>query len=319
MRRSLIAGAVVILAFALLTACGGDGGEGGSASRIRTGSGLAVAAAGGQLGAPGTGEDSFSEAATIGGTGGGAAGAAPMVAPSLADLRVAPDYYPWAPGAQASLSGITVQGYGSASTEADSAVIEFTFYRAGAAGVKPFPEPVPEVPTRESGAQTPPPIRETDLQAVIDAVRNAGASEVEFLNPYGDPYNAVVRATLDNIDNVDAVASAATEAAAGVADLNLGSTNVTYTLNDCSALEQAAMEAAVADAAKRSDALAAAIGVSRGSVIGVSHYSYSPFGGSPCSSGFTGGPFPIAGTTYVQGGPREVHLFVTVTVTYAIQ
>ncbi len=78
------------------------------------------------------------------------------------------------------------------------------------------------------------------------------------------------------------------------------------------------MQAAVEDAKERGGIFAQALGVGLGPVVGASHYTYSPFGPSPCDPSF-GGPYPLGGFPYVQGQPSEVQLVANVTITYAIQ
>jgi uncharacterized protein YggE len=102
-----------------------------------------------------------------------------------------------------------------------------------------------------------------------------------------------------------------------VPDVQLQSTNVSYTLEDCASLETAAMEAAVEDAGDRSQALATVLGVGVGAVTGASSYSYSPFGGTPCDTGYIG-PVPLGGVAYAEGQTNEVTVFAQISVTYAI-
>lgn len=320
--KIMAAGFVALLAASLVAAACGGGDEEGAAA-IRTQKGLAVAAVSGQLGrqaspAPGAPE-----------TGGGGDRSA-----TGADLGFAG--LPYSPALQASQTGITVQGYGSATADPDSAILEFYFSRSGGVEPKPAPEPPPPgtssgssgssgVETREQVA-TPgqvEPITESDLQPVIDAIAGAGVprDKIEFIGQsYYDMYyaSATLRATVDNIDIVDAVAGAAREAAAGLTDIYLTSTNVSYTVSDCTALEKAAMESAVADANERGAAFAEALGVGLGEIVGASHYSYAPYGGTACDGAYAG-PYPIGGMAYAEGARGTVQVFANVSITYAIQ
>lgn len=331
--RVVLTGLVAVLALSLAAvACGGDGGE---QPAIRTNKGLAVALAGGQAG--------------VGGGKGGDSAAMPLPATGAVD-RLAqeapftggdtgfagPDM---APVMQQGQSGITVQGYGSATADPDSAILEFYFSRNGVFGPDkpvPMPEPLPPDTSSSSGGSTgaegqevvptPSPVRaitEEELQPVIDAIVGAGVprEKIESISqPYYDPYyaSATLRVTVDNLDSIDAVVSAAQGAAGGLENISLTSTNVSYTVKDCSALEKAALEAAVDDANERGAIFAEALGVGLGEVVGASHYSYAPYGGGTCSGNFVG-PYPLGGFPYAAGSKASVQVFANVSITFAIK
>jgi uncharacterized protein YggE len=320
-----------LLVIALPAAACGDDDEAGGQAAIRMNSGLAVAAAGAAHdpmrasdGLAPEGED----AAADPGSG--------MVIGREFGLGF------WAPFQQ-SQAGITVQGYGSATADPDSAVLEL-FFSSERGGVPiPFPggegaapgatggaEPgtrdiaVPAAPPGQGGAfqEQVEPITEATLQPVIDALVAAGVPRdgIQLVNSYYDIYyaSATLRAALPSVDAVDAAVQAAQNAAAGITGATLTGTNVAYTVNDCAALERAAMEAAAGDAQTRAGVLAEVLGVGLGGIAGASHYSYAPHGGSPCESG-AGGVFPLGGAPYFENQPRQVELFANITVTYGIQ
>lgn len=342
--RTLILMAAVLAAAALFVACnGGDGDDNGDTtatldpSAIRTEKGLAVAAAGQALGANfGLESDGAANLAATGGTGGDGGGANAIgapVAPGVTDesrlgVDIAP--YPFAPALQQGAAGLTVQGYGSATAAADEAVIEMWFYRDGYD--KPLPEPVPAPDGSSSGdsgsvdvdsPQPVEPITEADLAPVIAALESFGA-DVEFVDQnygYRDPYysNATLRATMSNLDAVNDATDAAIAAADGLTDIYNSGSNTYFSLSDCSALERAAMAAAVEDAQERADVLADVLGVGRGAIAGASSYSYSPYGNGSCSSAYYYG----YGYDYAEDGstpgPTDVQVFANVGVTYEIQ
>jgi uncharacterized protein YggE len=307
----------------LLTACGG-GDDDEAEAGIRTDRGLAVAAIGAgfdpRLQATGDASDE---------AGDGASGAR---APGFSDTRYSPYY---APALQQGNTGITVQGYGTASADADSAIVEFYFYANGG-GIEP--QPAPDTGTSSSGAgaeepaagdadvaaQEVAPITEANLQPVIDALVGAGIprDDIEFVGQaYYDRFSssATLRVTVSNLAILDSAVSAATAAAAGLGSIQLSSTNVAYAVSDCTALEKAAMDAAADDAAERGAAFAETLGVGIGAITGASHYSYSPYGGYACGSGY-GGPYPLAvDSTAASSGSRTVQVFANISVTYAIQ
>ncbi|RLC58461.1 MAG: hypothetical protein DRI30_02580 [Chloroflexi bacterium] len=350
--RTLILMTAVLAATALFVACnGGDGDDNGGdttgtldPAAIRTEKGLSVAVAGQALGAN-FGLDSADGEAGIatGGDGGGAIGApvAPGVAVDQASesglgVDIAP--YPFAPALQQGAAGLTVQGYGSATAAADEAVIEMWFYRDAYSFFdydKPFPEPISVDSGSSSGSdgssddidpdraepEAVDPITEADLASVIAALESFGA-DVEFVdNNYGyrDPYysNATLRATMTNLGSLDDAVEAANTAANGLTDITSSGSSTYFSLSDCSALERAAMAAAVEDAEERADVLADVLGVGRGAVTGASNYSYSPYGNGSCSSSnYYGGYYDEGGSSL---GPTDVQVFANVGVTYAIQ
>jgi uncharacterized protein YggE len=327
--------AAVFLVSALFVACGGDddddtGDDGGSAqninssgdvSGIRTEKGLAVAAAGQQLGANfGGNAESAADSAlpatgNIGPASGAGGGAGGVAADAASRVGIGSNGYSIGPALQEGGNGLTVQGYGSATATADQAVIELWFYRDAYGNGVPVPE---------GDFDSVDPITEAELQPVIAALEAFGA-EVEFINQnygYYDPFysNVGVRATMSDLDSVDEAIDAANAAADGIGNVNRSGASTYYTLSDCSAMERAAMAAAVEDAEERADVLADVLGVTRGSVIGASNYSYSPYGNGSCSSGGYYAPYPMFGAEGESApGPTDVVVFANVGVTYAIQ
>ncbi len=345
MKRFALGGTfITLLALSLaFAACGGDDDDGGdSTSNIRTANGLAVANLvaelnGGNLNA-GVGSDGLAapaasdEDALLG----------DIAARSSSGDGTSMDSIGYGPAFQtAGGVGISAIGYGSATADADSAILEFYFYNYGPAiPTEPGVEPAPPDASGSSGnsgsSDTPvtnadidkpiqqgevAPITEADLQPVIDALNAAGATDVEFIGQtYYDVYSssATIRATVANLDSVDAVVQAGADAAANLGNIQFSGNNVSYTINDCAALERAAMEAAVEDAKARAEILADVLGTTIGSVIGASDSSYTPYGGSSCSSGYYG-PYPVdARGGFIEGGSSGVVVYSQVAVTYAI-
>ena len=331
-RTIAMATGALLVALLVAAACGGDGGGGGDEAGIRIEKGLSVAALVSSAGRGGEVTEGQSGGALIAP---GDPSADTGVSTGAGSGVVAPDFAPYPfPSLQESQTGITVQGFGSASVDADSAVLEF-YFGTGFDGIEPLPLPgrgetepgfegSSSSPTEVQPLELSQQITEADLQRVVDAIAAQGVSRADIeviVEPfYGDPYyggSATIRVTASNIDAVEGIVSAATEAASGLENVALQGSNVTYTASDCAALELAAMQAAVEDALERGQTFATALGVGLGSVVGASHYSYSPFG-SPCDSGF-GGPYPLGGIAYAEGQAMEVQLIANVTVTFAIQ
>jgi uncharacterized protein YggE len=179
-----------------------------------------------------------------------------------------------------------------------------------------------------SGANTPPtaaasPITEASLQPVIDAITGQGVAreDIEFISgSYYDAYygSATLRLTVRDVGRLGDILQAATTAAGMLTDVYFQGNYVSYTISDCNALELAALKAAVDDAGKQGDALAQALKVTRGAVTGASSNAYSPYGGTACAGG-SPGPYPMGGVSYAEGQAKEVQVYATVTVTYAMQ
>lgn len=319
---------LAVASLALLVACGGGDDDSGGVSNIRTQKGLAVAALTEGLAATrGEESDTAAGAPVPAADRQASGGSGTAIGYDTALAQKDSVRYGGAPLLQQGSDGVTVQGYGSATADADSAIIEFYFSRNGpitdissgraepgssGGGAEPAAPDVQEVA----------PITEADLQPVIDAIVGAGVSRdnVTFVGqPYFDKFysSATLRATVDNVDSVDAIVNAANSAAAGLGGITVNGTNVSYTVNDCTALEEAAMKAAVEDAQERAQVFGRALGVGIGAVTGASNYSY--FGGTPCDPGFYPGPYPLGGVAFAEGQPREVQVIANISVTYAIQ
>ncbi len=239
--------------------------------------------------------------------------------------------------ATSSSTGITVQGYGMATADADSAIVQFYFSSYNNI-VPPVPGPLPGAngssgsapsdvkPTTAIGTASP--ITQADLQPVIDALTNAGvaAADIQFSGQgYYDTNSAsaTLTATIKTIGIVDSAVKAAQSAAANLSNITLQSTNVSYTLQDCKSLESAAMKAAVGDAGERAGLLADALSVKLGNLTGASDYSYSP-AGVPCNSNFYGPypmPYGVAYDSIKTGGSssNSVQVVAQISVTYAMQ
>jgi uncharacterized protein YggE len=218
-------------------------------------------------------------------------------------------------------TGITVQGYGAATADADSAIVEFSFSSSGSGGVTPLPFPEGESRSAESSSADP--IDRETLQPIIDALVGAGVSEddIEILGQgyYYDYYSssATLRATVRDLAILDNAVEAAQDAAVAVDNLFLNSSNVVYTLQDCDALERAAAEAAVEDAADRAAVLADVLNVSLGDVAGASDYSWYNYG-TGCGPDYYS-PWPIAYSVWRPGtsGDGTVQVVSNISVTYA--
>jgi hypothetical protein len=226
-----------------------------------------------------------------------------------------------------SLEGLTVSGYGVATADPDSAVMELYFVSGSSTkpdggGTSPGTPVEPDAPTSNA-----PPvaggISEADLQPVIDAIVAAGVAreDVDLIGgSYYDPAygSATLRVTVRDIGGLGQVMQAATDASTGLSGISLQGSYVNYTVSDCAALERAALRAAKDDADARATVLAEALGVSPGAVVGAADYAYAPYGGNACGDSFAV-PYPVGGIAYAEGQAREVQLYATIMITYEMQ
>jgi uncharacterized protein YggE len=212
--------------------------------------------------------------------------------------------------------GLTVTGYGTATAPADSAILEFYFntnnYSCGSPGASPSANR----------------ITEETLQPVADALIAVGvaAEDIEFVGQgYWDAcyQSGSVRAIARDVANAENVATAVTDASRNIGNgITLSSTNVSYTLEDCSAIEAAATRTAAEDAADNVERLADALGLNVGSITAASDYSYPwyypYFGTETCGSSYYG-PMPFYTAGDLADAPKEVQVFANINVTYDIQ
>jgi uncharacterized protein YggE len=333
--------ATTIAAAALFAACGGsDASTGGNqTSQIKTQHGLDVAALAADFARSSssttntTANSAAAPAAQTGQNTGTSSGGSAAVDVSKAAGGTS-SLVAGAPQAATSNNiGITVQGYGMATADADSAIVQLYFSSNN--NIVPPGVPVPMPGANGSSGSTPSglkptiatgtasPITQADLQPVIDALTNAGvaAGDIQF-SGQGYSASATLTATIKTIGIVDSAVTAAQSAAANLSNISLQSTNVSYTLQDCQSLESAAMKAGVTDAGQRAGLLADALSVKLGNVTGASDNSYSP-AGVPCSSNFYGPypmPYGIAYNSISSGSStNSVQVVAQISVTYAMQ
>jgi len=241
---------------------------------------------------------------------------------------------------QQGMTGIFVQGFGSATADATSAQLQL--FIVGGQGCYPKETPVPETGVEEPGSTpivTPPlpspcepqPLTEEDLAPIIAAIKAQGIAEGDIevdMNPdgYYDPYGsgrASITVTIGNPrDRVQPIVDAARAAADATGTLYLESVNVFFSVSPetCTTLEREAMQAAVEDARDRGQLLAQVLGVGIGDIVFASNYSYSPFGPSPCDpAAITYPKGYVSGYPYDPSQSAEVTLISNVSISYAIQ
>ncbi len=244
--------------------------------------------------------------------------------------------------AQGVAAGLTVQGFGRATTPADSARVQFVVTQGRGFYPEPRPAPDGEVPGEIAPATatvTPPPVIEEDLGALVEAIEDQGVSEDDievtiipgggYYDPYGPVATARVTVTLRDADKVGPVVEAGTTAvemltvtSSGDASgtLFLQNIGVSYRVDDCDALLDEARGAAIEDARDNGEGLADALGVSRGALLAAWEYSYDPTGYSACTEdSYSYGLYEYEGPPYNPAAPAEVQIVSNVSLTYAIQ
>ena len=248
-----------------------------------------------------------------------------------------------APFAQTTAAGLTVQGFGRATADADSARVQFVvmggydFYGyerpvpvPGEPGIAtevvPGTEPSEDIfPERTASTLT-----GEDLEPLVEAIQAQGVSEDDievtilpgggYYGPYGPEDTARVMVTLRDVDKVGSVVEAGSAAVNESDTLFLQNVGVTYRVDDCDALLDEARKAAVEDGRDSGQDLAEALGVSRGALLAAWEYSYDPTGYSACTqdAGYYG-PYEYEGPPYNPATPAEVQIVSNVSLTFAIE
>jgi uncharacterized protein YggE len=250
-----------------------------------------------------------------------------------------------APFAQTTAAGLTVQGFGRATADADSARVQFVV--TGGYDFYGYERPVPapgepgiatEVApgTEPSEDILPEPtasiLTEEDLEPLVEAIQAQGISDADIevvIYPGGDYYGyygpqdtARVTVTVRDMDKVGPVVDAGNQALRESADdlLILQNIGVAYRLDDCDTLLDEARQAAIDDGRDNGQDLAEALGVSRGALLAAWEYSYDPTGYSACTqeSDYYG-PYEYEGPPYNPAAPAEVQIVSNVSLTFAIE
>ena len=239
------------------------------------------------------------------------------------------------------LTGITVQGYGRATSPADAARVQFTVGAGYSGGPYPYPEKavpsdvMPSEPavTPETIPVTPTatPLTEAALKPLIDAIKAQGVSDADievtvylsssYYGSYGSGGSARIAVTLRDVGKVGALVDAVNAAVPADGSLIIQNVSVLYTVDDCDVLLGQARTAAIEDARDNGRGLAEALGVSLGDILGASEYSYSPYGLSSCDPTFEisyYGAYGYEGSSYDPAMPAEVVVVSNISLAFAI-
>ena len=148
-----------------------------------------------------------------------------------------------------------------------------------------------------------------------------------YYSPYGSEDTARVTVTLRDTDKVGPVVEAGTTAmemarvvSSRIPTPFLQNVGVIYRVDDCDELLEQARQAAAEDGRDNGQALAEALGVSRGALLAAYEYSYDPTGYSGCTQDpYYYGPYEYEGAPYDPAAPAEVQIVSNVTLTFAIE
>ncbi len=240
------------------------------------------------------------------------------------------------------LTGITVQGFGRATSPADAARVQFSVGAGYFGGPYPYPEKavssdvMPSEPTvtPETIPVTPTPtatpLTEAALKPLIDAIKAQGISDADievtvypssYYGSYGSEGSARIAVNLRDVGKVGALVDAVNAAVPADGSLIIQNVSVLYTVDDCDVLLGQARTAAIEDARDNGRGLAEALGVSLGDILGASEYSYSPYGLSPCDPTFEisyYGAYGYEGSSYDPAMPAEVVVVSNISLAFAI-
>ena len=226
-------------------------------------------------------------------------------------------------------SGITGQGFGSATVAADSATLQIFAERFE----EPIPAPAPfdgepfEEPFRGEFPEQEP-FTEADLAPIVDALVDRGVprGDIEVVihaegGKFG-PTTAQVRATVrDPEGKLESLVEAAGDAANSIPGVSFFDTTVLYAVDDCAPLEREALRAAIEDATERAQLLADTLDRTLGDLVFASESFFSPFAPSPCDPsalGFEEFEF-FGGMPFDPSQPAEVELVSSASLTFAFE
>jgi uncharacterized protein YggE len=229
--------------------------------------------------------------------------------------------------------GIVVTGSGTASAGVTAALVQYLLrYGPDAPQIM---EATPEEMSKGYYSGSYPAPDEDAMAHVVEALTGAGIPEANVKTfPGSDTmyglFGAGVSVVAASIDDPDLLASLGDILSAGadaVAETNLAIDQIgaIYSTDDCEAVNDDALAAAAADANTQAAALAKALGVELGDLVGAtSSPSYSPYSGYSGGSGACA-PAPTlddAAATYfpafIAGATPEFTITASITLTFAL-
>lgn len=228
--------------------------------------------------------------------------------------------------------GIVVNGTGTASAEVSAALVQYLL-RYGPDAPQ-MTEASPEMSKSYYGSAYPAPDADS-LAHVVETLVGAGIPEASVKTfPGSDtmygPFGAGVSVVAASIHDAALLAElgdilSAGADAAGEINLQIDQIGAIYSAADCESVNDEALAAAVADANTQAAALAKALGVELGEMVGAtSSPSYGPYSGYGGGSGACA-PAPTledAGSiyfpTFIAGSEPEFSITASITLTFAL-
>jgi hypothetical protein len=207
---------------------------------------------------------------------------------------------------------LTVTGTGQASVPADQALLQLFYY--------------PIVPVESTLPVPSAPIDPSELQFIVNAVTALGipASDIQIFadpNSYG---GARMQLTLaqPTTDRLNQIVSRVNQVVAEDGRFSPSGSNVIYTIDECSTVENDARRVAIADAQTRASDFAGIADVDLGQVLTLTDYSSWNSGYStacPSSNSLAPAPFQYGSYPFDPTIPPVVSVTNQVTATYAIE
>ena len=165
-------------------------------------------------------------------------------------------------------STIAVQGYGTATAPADSAIVQMVVGDS-AYGAPPQPPAPGSTPGAQERQAVEPVVRALVDQGIAegDITVLVGPNVQEYMS-FGGPATAAIRFTVEapTAEGMQQLIDAATSGAAEER-MVVGRVTAVFKVDDCAALEREARELAIADAEVRANEQAELLGVTRGDLV----------------------------------------------------
>jgi hypothetical protein len=156
------------------------------------------------------------------------------------------------------IPGITASGNGIIMVPADSAVVVLSYY-------------LNYMPTEESASNpyaTPPPVKPGDYQPIVEAMKAAGADDVQATIDPAAPQGVRMRFTMvqPSVEKITQILTAANAAATKNNKFSGAGVSVGLTVKDCAATEARVRQLAIADLRRRAEGLATTAGSQLGNM-----------------------------------------------------
>lgn len=159
------------------------------------------------------------------------------------------------------LPGVTASGNGSVMIPADTAVVVLSYY-------------LNYMPTEESASNpyaSPPPVKPADYQPIVEAMKAAGAGEVQATIDPAAPQGVRIRFSMaqPTTDKITQILTAANTAATKNNKFSTAGMSVGLTVKDCAAAEARVRQLAIADLRRRAEGLATTAGTQLGNMTAI--------------------------------------------------